>query len=163
MLTAVHGWHDQLDQVRGSREILGGQRVADRIGHRTIVFVPLARAPVQGRYLIRLLRHQVHTKNIGKKMVIAVPVALVIQRNDKEVASLQGFQSRVAFLFTGDGITQRAIQPIENGGLEQESADRFGLTLQNLFDQIVHDVPVVSSEFSNEPGNVLVALHGKRS
>ena len=64
----------QLDQVRGSREILGGQRVADRIGRRTILLVPLARAPVQGRYLIRLLRHQVHTQNIGKKMVIAIPV-----------------------------------------------------------------------------------------
>ena len=112
------------------------------------MFVPLTRAPVQDRYLIRLLRHQVHPKNIGKKMVIAIPVSLVIQRNDKEVAALQGFQARAAFLLIvpHDGITQRAIQPVENGGLEQESADRFGLTFQNLFDQIIHDVAVVSSE-----------------
>ena len=120
--------------------------MADRIGRRTIVLVPLARPPVQGRYLIRLLRHQVHAKNIGKKMVIAIPVALVIQRNDKEVAALQGFQSRVAFLLTGDGITQRAAQPVENGGLQQEAADRFRLTLQNLFDQIVQDETVAAGE-----------------
>jgi hypothetical protein len=92
--------------------------VADGISRRTIMLIPLARAPVQGRYLIGLLRHQMHTKNISKEMVITVPVSLVIQRNDKEVAPLQGFQLRVAFLFTGDGITQRTIQLIENGGLE---------------------------------------------
>ena len=44
---------------------------------------------MQSRYLIRLLCHQVHTENIGKKMVIAIPVTLVIQRNEKEVTSLQ--------------------------------------------------------------------------
>ena len=47
--------HDQLDQVRGSLEIPGRQRVADRIVRRTIVLVPLARAPVQATYLVRLL------------------------------------------------------------------------------------------------------------
>ena len=36
---------------------------------------------------------------------------------------------------------------------------RFGLTLQDLFDQIVHDVAVVSGECLDESGNVLVALH----
>ena len=33
----AHGWHCQLDQVRRAREILGGQRVADRIGRRPIL------------------------------------------------------------------------------------------------------------------------------
>ena len=38
----------------------------------------------------------------------------------------------------------------------------FGLTLQDLFDQIVHDVAVVSGECPDEPGNILLALHGER-
>ena len=38
----------------------------------------------------------------------------------------------------------------------------FGLALQNLFDQIVHDVPVVSSESPYEPGNVLSPPHRER-
>ena len=101
---------------------------------------------MQDRYLIGLLLHQVRMENIGKEVVIAIPLALVVQRNDKQVASLQGLQQHFAFFLTGDGIAQRAAQPVENGGLEQEAADRFGLTLQNLFDQIVHDVPVVSGE-----------------
>src|SRR5215208_4102869 len=116
--TPAHCWHCQLDQVRRSLEILGGKRVADRIGRRTIMLVPLARAPMQSRYLIGLLRHQMRIENFGEEVMITIPLALVIQRNDKEIASLQGLQSRVAFLLVGDGIAQRAVQPLENGGLE---------------------------------------------
>ena len=116
--TPAHGWHCQLDQVRRSREILGGQRMADRIGRRTMMLVPLARALMQRRYLIGLLRHQMRRENFGKEVVIAIPVALVIERNDKEVASLQGLQPRVALLLAGDGIAQRTTQSVENGGLE---------------------------------------------
>jgi hypothetical protein len=51
-------------------------------------------------------------------VVVAIPVALVIQPNDEEVASLQGLQHPSAVLLVGDGIAQRATQPLENGGLE---------------------------------------------
>ena len=63
---------------------------------------------------------------------------------------------------TGDGIAQRAGHAVEDGGLEEEVADGFGLTLQDLFDEIVHDVPVVARERPDETGNVLVALHRER-
>ena len=85
---------------------------------QTIVLIPLARPPMQSRYLIGLLLHQVYTENVCKKVVVAKPVALIIQRGDKQVASLQGLQQHVAFLLVGDGIAQRATQPVENGGLE---------------------------------------------
>src|SRR5258708_29373788 len=107
----------QLDQVRSSLEVLGGQRVADRIARRTMTFVPLARAPVQCRDLLGLLCQQMRSEHVSKEVVIAIPVAFVIERNDKEVASLQGFQPRAAFFLTSDGIAQRTTQPVENGGL----------------------------------------------
>jgi hypothetical protein len=47
---------------------------------------------VKDGQLIGLLRRQMACKNIGKKMVIAVPVSPVIQRNQEKVTSLQGFQ-----------------------------------------------------------------------
>src|SRR5258707_9221137 len=99
-------------------------------------------------------------EHVGKEVVIAIPVALVIQRNDKVVAALQSRQPRGAFLLAGDGIAERTTQPVENGGLEQEAADRCALTLQDLFDQIVHDVPMISGECPDEPGNILMALQG---
>ena len=91
--TPAHCWQGQLDQVRRSREIPGGQRVADRIGRRPMLLVPLARAPMQRRDLLGLLRPQMRREHFGKEVVIAIPVALVIERNDKEVAALQGLQA----------------------------------------------------------------------
>jgi hypothetical protein len=52
--------------------------------------VPLAGSPMQRRYLIGLLRQQMRREHFGKEVVIAIPVARVIERNDKEVAVLQG-------------------------------------------------------------------------
>src|SRR3712207_5994297 len=118
LTTAEHCQRCQLDEARRALEILGGQRVADSIGRQTVLLVPLARAPMQGRYLTGLLRHQMRRENFGKEVMVAIPVALVIQRNDEEVASLEGLQSSVAFLLVGDGIAQRATQPVENGGLQ---------------------------------------------
>src|SRR6266581_5601091 len=70
--TPAHAWPCQFDQVRRSREIRGGQRVADRIGRRTMLLIPLARAPVQSRYLIGLLRPQMRREHFGKEMVKAI-------------------------------------------------------------------------------------------
>ena len=116
--TPGHSWHCQFDQVRRSPEIKGCQRVADRIDRRAMLLVPRARAPMQRRYLIGLLRQQLCREHFGEEVMIAIPVARVIERNDKEVAALQGLQPRVAFLLASDGIAQRATQPVENGGLK---------------------------------------------
>ncbi|MBK9715005.1 MAG: hypothetical protein IPO81_27505 [Kouleothrix sp.] len=57
-------------------------------------------------------------KNFGKQMVIWIPLARAIQRHDKEVAALECFQPCAATLLTGDGIAERASQPLKNRGLE---------------------------------------------
>ena len=56
--TPAHGGHRQLDQPRRALDIRGRQRVTDRIGRRPMSLVPRARAPMQRRDLIGLLRHQ---------------------------------------------------------------------------------------------------------
>ena len=70
------------------------------------------------RYLIGLLFHRVRMENVSEEVVIAIPLALVVQRNDKQVASLQGLQQHFAIFLFGDSIAQRSTQPVENGGLE---------------------------------------------
>src|SRR5919106_6926274 len=97
---------------------------------------------MQNRNLVGLLCHQMHSKDIRKKMVITIPVTLVIQRDKKEVASLQGIQPCIASALAGPfgmvpnhGITQRTIQTVEDGGLEQEASSMFRLALQHLFHQ----------------------------
>jgi hypothetical protein len=51
-------------------------------------------------------------------VVIAIPLACVIQRNDKEVAAMQRLELRLASSLSSDGIAQRATQMVENGRLK---------------------------------------------
>ena len=53
-------------------------------------------------------------------------------------------------------------ETVEDGGLQQETAEVLGLTLQDLFDQVVDDVAVVARESADEPGNVIAAPHRER-
>ena len=39
-----------------------------------------------------------HTENFGKEVVVAIPMAPVVQRNDEEVAAFKGMQLRLGFL-----------------------------------------------------------------
>ena len=57
---------------------------------------------------------------------------------------------------------KRAAQPIQDRGLQQEVPDVVGLTLQDLLDQVVDDVPVVAGEARDEAGDVVAALHRER-
>ena len=81
--------------------------MANRIGWQIVLLVPLARPLMQDRYSIGLLLHQACLQNIGEEMVIAIPLALVIERNDEQVATLQGLQHSEAIFLPGDGIAQR--------------------------------------------------------
>ena len=109
---------------------------------------------MQAGHLIRLRFHQVRLQNLGEEVMIAIPLALVVERDDKQVAALQGLQHSSAIFLFGDGIAQRATQPIENGGLQQETADTLGLALQNFFDQIVQHKTVAAGEGLDKTGGV---------
>ena len=95
----------------------------DGIGRQIILLEPNARPPMELRHPIGLRLPQVRLQHLGEEMVIAIPLALVVERNDEEVAAFQSFQHRFAIFLVGDGIAQRTAQAIENGGLQQEVAD----------------------------------------
>ena len=54
----------------------------------------------------------------------------------------------------GDGVTQRAAEPLEHRGLKQERAYLFTLVLEDLFGQEVQDVAVAAGERGREPGGI---------
>ena len=61
-------------------------------------------------------------QDFGEQVVIAIPLALVVERNDEQVASLQGLQHPFAILCRfgraeTHGIAQRAAQSVEYAGL----------------------------------------------
>ena len=97
-----------------------------------------------------LLLQGMSREHVGKEVVVAKPVAVIIKRHNKEVTALQEIQHRHTVVLVGDGIAQLPTQTVENGGLAQEVSHTFGLALEHLFDQIVDDIPVVASESLDE-------------
>ena len=63
---------------------------------------------MQAGYLLRLRLYQVRLKHIGEKVMIAIPLALVVERDDKQVFALQGFQHCSAFFLIRNGVAQWA-------------------------------------------------------
>ena len=59
-----------------------------------------------------------HLQDFGKKLVVAIPLAHIIQRNEKQVTAFQDIQDIFAIFPLSDGIAQRRAKPVENGGLQ---------------------------------------------
>ena len=58
-----------------------------------------------------------------------------------------------------NGITKGTAQAVEDGSLQQESLNAFGLLFQDFFNQVVQDEVVAAGEGFDEAGGVLVSLH----
>ena len=92
---------------------------------------------------VGLLVQQARSQHVGKEMVVAIPLAAVVERDQEQVPSIERLQHGLAAVLAGDGIAQWAAQPAQDGGLQQEAPDLVGLTLQDLLGQVVDDVAVV--------------------
>ena len=82
----------------------------------------------------------------------------VVEGDQEQVPSIERIQHRLAAVVAGDCVTQRAAQPAQDGGLQQEAPDTVRLTLQDLFDQVVDDVAVVPREARDEARDVVPTL-----
>src|SRR5512143_2330759 len=97
-------------------------------------------------------------------MMIAIPLPIVIERDDEQVGTFEILQrglsgnGRIEY----HGLTQGAAQAIEEGSAQQESLDAFGLLLQDFFNQIIQHKMVAARERLDETGGILMALHGDR-
>ena len=97
---------------------------------------------------------QTGTQRVGEEVVVAVPPALVVERDDEQVLALKGLQHRLTVGATGQGVAQAAGHLVEHGGVEQERAHHVRLPAQNLLDEVVEDEPMASREGLDEPSDV---------
>ena len=118
--------------------------MADGHGLLAVLLVPRARPPVQVRHLAGLLVEQPRMQHVSKQMVVAIPPAAVIQRDQEQVPPVQCLQRGLAAALPGDRIAQRTAQPAQDRGLQQEGLDTIGLTLQHLLGQVVDDVTIIA-------------------
>src|SRR5687767_5415520 len=94
-------------------------------------------------------------------MVVAVPLAPFVERDDEDVSAFQPIKDRLPIVLARHRITERRIEAVQNGSPQQELADSAALPLQHFIDQVIHDVAVVAGERCYERRRVVPALHGK--
>jgi hypothetical protein len=76
----------QLDEPRRPLDVPDGQGVADRLGRFPVPLVPLAGPPVQGRHPVGVLVQEVGAPDVREQVVVAVPAAAVVERDQEQVA-----------------------------------------------------------------------------
>ena len=134
----------------------------DRLRDESPLLKPLGCAAVQS---VNLLRHhalQMLVEHIREEVMVAIPVPIVVQGDQKEVLFFQLLQHRLTIDTSGgvsdDRLAERAAQAAENGSLEQKGAHRRGLLLENLFEK-VRDPSHVRSLTLAAWSAVVVAIH----
>jgi len=100
---------------------------------------------------------QVCAQDVGEQVVVAVPAPLVVEGHHEQVLPFQRLDHRPAARCPGDGVAQGRSEPVQDGGGEQEVADLVGLVVEDLLDEVVHDVAVVAGEPRDERRRVLAA------
>ena len=65
--------------------------MTDGIRWQTILHEPFTCPPMVCAHAVRLGFPQVRLENFGKEVVISICLALIIQRDDEQVAPLQNF------------------------------------------------------------------------
>jgi hypothetical protein len=70
--------------------------VLHRLQRRVVVGVPVGRAAVQLGNACGLEPVQILLENVGEEVMVAVPFAVVVQRDNKQLVVLDPLTSRVA-------------------------------------------------------------------
>ena len=146
-----------LDDPGRPEHLAGGDRVADGVVGQVVPGVPGRRVAVQLRQAAGLLLLQAGAEQVGEQVVIAPPAAHLIQRDQEQSRPLGLLEQRLAALAPGDGVAQRAAEPFQHRGLQQERAQLLVLPLEHLFGQVVQNVPVAAGERGHESGGIVVS------
>ena len=141
--------------------VVAGQRMPDGGGRITVVLEPGAGPPVQLGDPTRLLPEQLRAEHVGEQVVVAVPLPVVVERDEEQVGPLERDQPRRPPGLAGDGIAQRAGEPLEDGRLQQEVAHVGGLAREDLLGEVVHDEAVVAGEPGDDRAGVVAVLQGQ--
>jgi hypothetical protein len=128
--------------------------VPDRVIGQAALLVPGGRVPVQVRNAAGLFGLQAGAQQVGEQVVVAPPGAHLVQGNHEEPGPFGLLQQRLAARPAGDGITQRAAEPLKHRGLQQERAYLPGLVLEHLLGQEVQDEAVAAGERGREPDGI---------
>ena len=135
--------------------VVGAQRVTHGVLGKAVRGIPLTGRPMEGGSAIGLLRGQAGAERVGEELVVAVPLALTVERDDEQVGAVERLEHRAAVTPAGEGVAQRPGQVAQHRRVEEEAAHRLGLVAQDLLHEVVEDEPVAAGEGIHELRGVL--------
>jgi hypothetical protein len=100
-------------------------------------------------------------QKFSEKVMVPKPFTVIVERQDEQIGTLKGVEHGAAILPPGDGVAQRSVQAVENGGLLEKTLELHRLALKHFLHQVVGDVVVIATEGGNEGVAVELVLHGK--
>ncbi len=163
VLTAsAHIGQGQLDKVSGVLVVATRDRVPYGIAQQPVLGQPSAGGGVQLTDPVAMPGSQTGTQRVGEQLVVAVPPALIVERDDEQVLALKGLQHQLTVRATSQGVAKPTRQLVEHGSVEQEGPYLVRLPVQHLLNKVVKDEPMASRERLDKPSDVSRPVAGAR-
>ena len=112
---------------------------------------PAAGALVQDRDA-RCIATQNAAQEIQEQRVIAIPVAVTVERLDEQLRALEAFEQRLAVRDPEQGVAQLARHPVDDAARDQEFADLLALLVQHRSAEVARDFGVRACELLQRLG-----------
>ena len=145
------------DEVEPRVELTGVEVVVDGAGGLAVGDEPLGGPHVPRPLEVGTGHPELAPQELREQVVVAEPLALVVERDDEEVLGLDPAEQRAGVVPTGDVGAQVGPQALEHRRRQEELAHVVGLAQQDLVEQEVGHVPVAAGEPLDEPFGVVAA------
>ncbi len=140
----------ELDQLGGFGTVACCQGMAKSLGSVTVGLEPVSCAVVQVGDAAGVLVGEAGPEDIAEQVVVPVPAATVIERDQEQVRPFKGVENHLRVASPGHRSTQVRREPAQDRGLQQEDSDVVGLTIEDLIREVVDDESVVTGEARDE-------------
>jgi hypothetical protein len=146
----------------GLTEIAALVRIDERLVRRSVQLAPTRRPPpVQGEQL-RVATIELPPQEIAEQMVVAVPLAVIVDRHDEGVRPSEGLERRGRVGRAEHRIAQGRRHALEDRCPEQEALEMLGLALQHLLQQVVGGLGLIARQSSGPGAGIVTAAQRER-
>ncbi len=142
------------EQPPGQVPVLCDLGVPNRLHRVPVPGEPPRGGPVQPGDLVWLGAAQFQLQQVGEQVVVAEPGPARVQRHHERVRGLQVLQHPLPATVTGQQAGQLAVDPLQDGGTQQQPPHWFSLPVQYLGQQVFGHRPLGPGELGRQPPRV---------
>ncbi len=136
--------------------VLRRLRVADRLDRVPVPRVPPGGRGVQRRQVGRRAAPQFQLQEVGEQLVVAEPGPPGVQREHERASLRELLQDPLPARAPGQQVGQLTVHPVQHRGSQQQAADRLGLAVEHLGQQVFRHRPLAPGELGREPVRIRV-------